>query len=117
MNNDDDLIESATEVLEAEYLRAATIEPQLRRFARALADIGAPVPAGWATQTDPATVCFGDLTARQFDRLLCLLEDLAANRPISVTIARGGATLFDPGPPAGPVAPPVVSSVHMVVPG
>jgi hypothetical protein len=56
------------------------------------------------------------LDATQFDRLLCLLEDLADGRPVNIVITRGGPTLFDPGAPSGPVRPSVPSSVHMVVP-
>lgn len=117
MHDDCSPIDADTErLLEATYERATRIEPQLRRFARVLADLGAPVPAAWASQHDLDTVQFGGLTAAQFDRLLCLLEDLAANRPVTVTIVRGGPTLFDPGPPSGPVTPPATSSVHMLVP-
>lgn len=116
MNEHDDLINGTNEVLDAEYLRITRIEPQLRRFARAMADLGAPVPRDWATEGDPEVVKFGSLSPKVFDRLLCLMEDLAANRPITVTVMRGGPTLFDPGAPAGPVAPSFVSSVHMVVP-
>ena len=102
-------------VMAAAYERMMRIEPQLRRFARALGDLGLPVPADWATQDDLETVRFGDLTARQFDRLLCMLEDLAAGR--AITVVRGGPTLFSAGTPAGPVAPPPApSSVHIVVP-
>ena len=117
MTDHDELISDANEVLEAEYRRMMCIEPQLRRFARAMADLGAPVPENWATQLESEVVTFRDLSAKTFDRLLCLMEDLAANRPVTVTVMRGGPTLFDPGAPAGPVAPSVVSSVHMVVPG
>ncbi len=116
MNADHDLMNVTNEVLETEYLRIMRMEPQLRRFARAMADLGAPVPKDWATQDEPDAVSFGSLDPKAFDRLLCLMEDLAANRPITVTIMRGGPTLFDPGAPAGPVASSVGSSVHMVVP-
>lgn len=104
------------QLLEQVYERVTRIEPQLRRFARVLNDLGMPVPAQWASQDDLDNVAFSNLTTRQFDRLVCLLEDLAANRPVTVTVVRGGPTLFDPGPPTGPVAVPVTSSVHMVVP-
>ena len=70
------------------------------------------MPADWATQDDLETVHFGDLTARQFDRLVCLLEDLAAGRP--VTVVRGGPTLFSAGTPAGPVSPPAAPSTVTV---
>lgn len=110
------LVDEMDAVLSAAYERMMRIEPQLRRFARALGDLGMPVPADWATQDTIDRVDFASLTARQFDRLINLLEDIAARRPVSVTVVRGGPTLFDPGAPAGPVAPPAPSSVHMVVP-
>lgn len=106
----------ADAVLQAAYERMMRVEPQLRRFARVIEDLGMPVPADWATQDDADTVRFSDLSARQFDRLLCLLEDIAARRPVQVTITRGGPTLFDPGAPAGPAVRPTASTVHMAVP-
>jgi len=115
MDDQPDLTQELDEVLAATYERMMRIEPQLRRFARAMADIGAPVPKEWATQ-EGDTVDFASLTPKQFDRLICLVEDIAANRPIRVTIMRGGPTLFDPGVPQGPVAPPMPSTVHMQVP-
>ena len=115
MDDQPDLTHELDEVLSATYERVMRIEPQLRRFARAMADIGAPVPTEWATQ-DGDTVDFKALAPKQFDRLICLMEDIAANRPIRVTVMRGGPTLFDPGVPQGPVASPVTSSVHMQVP-
>ena len=111
-----ELASEMNEVLEAAYLRMMSIEPQLRRFARAMADLGAPVPKEWAKHDDPDMVTFGDLTRKQFDRLICLMEDLAARRSITVTVMRGGPSLFDAGAPAGPVSSPTPSSVHMVVP-
>lgn len=110
-----ELSQEVNDVLEAAHLRMVRIEPQLRRFARAAADLGLPVPADWASQDDPDLVEFRSLTAKQFDRLLCLLEDLAARRTVHVTVVHGGPTLFDPGAPTGP-APAPVSPVHMVVP-
>lgn len=109
-------MDEADDVLRAEYDRMMRIEPQLRRFARALAHLGAPVPARWATQQNDDTVEFTPLTPKAFDRLICLLEDLAANRPIRVTVSRGGPTLFHPGPPPSPTAPPARRGIHMVVP-
>lgn len=91
------------------------VAPQLRRLQRALVDLGAPVPDGWARSADDGRFVFGSLSPRQFDRLVCLLEDLAEHRPVEVTIM-GGPRLFDPSAPAGPVPAPRVSSVHMVVP-
>ena len=115
MTDHQQLMNEANKVLQAEYDRMMRVEPQLRRFARALADLGAPVPADWATQHDDK-VEFAPLTPKAFDRLLCLLEDLAANRPITVTVHRGGPTLFHPGPPPNPTPPPARPSIHMVVP-
>ena len=88
--------------------------PQVRRMRRALTDLGAPVPEQWVHASDD-TFTFDALTATQFDRLLCLIEDLAEDRPVHVTVM-SGPRLFDPGAPAGPVAIPQQSSVHMVVP-
>ncbi|CAB4889872.1 unannotated protein [freshwater metagenome] len=116
MDDNNDLINETNKVLEDTYLRITRIEPLLRRFAMAMQDLGAPVPTGWASQIDPDVVDFGSLTRKQFDLLVCLVEDIARNRPVEVTIVRGGPSLFDPGAPAGPVAPPIGSSVHMVVP-
>ena len=103
-------------MLSAEYDRMVRIEPQLRRFARALADLGAPVPAHWATQADDSRVEFAPLTPKAFDRLICLLEDIAARRPITITVQRGGATLFHAGPPPGPTTPIARPGIHMEVP-
>ena len=117
MSDDLRLENEMTQVLKNAYLRIMRIEPQLRRFARAMADLGAPVPSDWATQADGTeAVEFGTLTPKQFDRLLCLMEDLAAGRSVTVTVTRGGPSLFHPGAASGPVAPPTPSSVHMVMP-
>jgi hypothetical protein len=116
MDHQPELIQEMDALLEAAHLREMRIEPQLRRFARALADLGAPVPKEWATQDDPDVVALKPLTPKQFDRLICLFEDLAAGRPVHITVMRGGPTLFDPGAPSGPSPSPVSSSVHMVVP-
>lgn len=112
----DDIIRASEEAIDAEYRRAMVIEPRMRRFTRALRDIGLPVPAEWATPNDDGTVDFSTLDPRQFDQLVCLLEDIAAGRPVQVIITRGGPTLFDPGAPAGPLPAPTQSSVHVVVP-
>jgi hypothetical protein len=112
----DDIIRSSEAAIEAEYRRAMVVEPRQRRLARVVADLGLPVPADWATVNDDGTVEFLPLTAAEGDRLLCLLEDIAANRPVQVIVTRGSATLFEPGAPAGPVPAPHPSSVHVVVP-
>ena len=102
--------------LAAHYKWATTIEPRLRRFARVIRDLGVDVPADWVDHSTPDVVRLGELSAAQFDRLLCLFEDLAEGRPVNVVITRGGPTLFDPIAPQGPVQPAVPSSAHMVVP-
>jgi hypothetical protein len=112
----DDIIQASEAAIEAEYRRAMVIEPRQRRLTRVLADLGLSVPAGWATVNEDGTVDFSTLAERQADQLLCLLEDIAANRPVQVIITRGGPSLFDPGAPAGPMPAPVTSSVHVVVP-
>ena len=48
MTDHQQLMNEANDVLQAEYDRMMRVEPQLRRFARALADLGAPVPADWS---------------------------------------------------------------------
>lgn len=106
----------AGEVLESEYTRITRLEPRLRRFQRVMKDLLASVPADWATINDDETVDFSRLSPAQFDRLVCLFEDIAMNRPIRVTIVRGGPNLFDPGAPVGPSTAPVASTVHMSVP-
>lgn len=116
MNDEHDLIETAEAVIQEAYVTATVIEPQLRRLRRALTDVGMPVPVEWATPNAEGGFDFGSLTATQLDRLICLLEDIAENRPIEITVMRGGPTLFDPGAPAGPVVAPSTSSVHVVVP-
>jgi len=116
MSDHQELEHETNEVLEAAYRRITCIEPQLLRFARAMKDLGAPVPDNWASQDGSDAVKFGDMTPKAFDRLLCLMEDLASGRNVTVTVMRGGPSLFDPGPPPGPFAPAAPSSVHIVVP-
>lgn len=116
MDHHDDVLGMTEKTLEAEYLRVTRLEPRLRRFQRVMKDLLAAVPADWATINDDETVDFASLTPAQFDRLLCLLEDIAANRPIQVTIVRGGPNLFGPGAPLGPMVVPPTSSIHMTVP-
>lgn len=102
--------------LAARYQWATTIEPRLRRFYRLARDLGIDLPANWVDHSDPQVARLEPLSTTQFDRLLCLFEDLLDGRPVNVIITRGGPTLFDPGAPAGPVVPAVPSSAHMVVP-
>lgn len=110
------LAQQADEVLRTTQHRMQVVEPQLRRFARAVIDLGLPVPADWATQGDDCSVSFSALTTKQFDAMIRLLEDIAANRPIVITRGQSGPTLFDPGSAVGPAPAPVVSTVHMSVP-
>lgn len=116
MNEPNPLDVEINDVLAAALRRINTIDPQMRRFQRSLADLGMPVPSEWAEVQADETVTFSSLTLTQFDRLIRLLEDLADHRPITVTVVQGGASLFDPGAPHGPVATPRPSTVHMVVP-
>lgn len=116
MERDEEILDHAEDVLENEYVRITRLEPRMRRFQRVMKDLLATVPADWASIADDESVDFGSLTAAQFDRLLCLLEDIAMNRPIQITIVRGGPNLFDPGAPLGPTSGPQTSSVHMTVP-
>lgn len=112
----DAVLDAVAEILAGESLRANRFEPWMRRLRRAIRDLGLPVPAEWANVGDDGGVTFGALDARRADQLLCLLEDIAAGRPVRVIAGGGGPALFDVGPPAGPVAPVPASSVHMVVP-
>ncbi|MEY4338534.1 MAG: hypothetical protein RLZ14_384 [Actinomycetota bacterium] len=115
--NDHPELEAMTDAVLGEALhRINCVEPQLRRFGRAAADLGLPVPAEWVEVLADDTVTFSNLTLTHFDRLIRLLEDLAQSRPITVTVVQGGANLFDAGAPHGPTPAPVTSSVHMVVP-
>lgn len=102
--------------IESSYHRTMRWEPRLRRAARALADLGAPVSADWIMLDDAGVAHFAPLDATVFDRLVCLLEDIAAQRPVEVTVLRGGPTLFGAGAPPAPAPVPAPSSVHLVVP-
>ncbi len=116
MNNESHLQATADEIIAATLQRINCIEPQLRRFSRSASDLGLPVPVDWVEVHPDGTVTFAPLTAAQFNRLVCLLEDIADDRPVNVTVVQGGASLFDVGAPQGPTPSHVASSVHMVVP-
>lgn len=116
MTEPNDLHVEINDVLAAALRRINTVDPQVRRFQRSIADLGMPVPPAWAEVQADETVTFSSLTLTQFDRLIRLLEDLADHRPVTVTVMQGGASLFDPGAPQGPVPTPRPSTVHMVVP-
>lgn len=100
----------------ARQFRAVAVDPRLRRFTRALADLGMPVPADWATSSDATRVEFADLSWHVFDRLVCLMEDLADHRPVAVVVAPSGPTLFDPGAASGPTTTSSGAGLHIVVP-
>lgn len=111
-------LDHLAEMLEQQYRQAITVEPRVKRLRRAIRDLGLPVPTDWVDHTDPDVVRFGHLTAAQFDHLVQLLEDVAANRPVLVSIQRGGPNLFDGGAPSGPITvnAPHASSIHITVP-
>lgn len=111
--------------LVAEYHRATAVDPRIRRLQRSLADLGIPLPADWAeysTDDDGNEVLtFGDISWTVAQRLVAVLEDLAARRSTSSTSSGGQgtrATLFSPGPgPAPQLLPPErPSTVHIEVP-
>lgn len=106
--------------LAAVYRHERVVSPQLRRLTRAIADLGLPLPSDWARADgdpdDPATmVSFGALSLRTLDHLVRVLEDVAANRPVEITIVQGGPTLFGPAAPPPPAPVPPTSDVHMRV--
>jgi hypothetical protein len=102
--------------LQRTYLDEYRWQPRLRRAITALARLGMPVPSDWITLDHEGEATFAPLPASAFDRLVCLLEDLADDRPITITVARTGPTLFDPGAPQGPIATSTPSTVHPVIP-
>ena len=80
----------AASVLEQTYVDVMRHEPQLRRFTRALDDLGLPVPSDWAAFDDEQTVSFRSITAKQFQRLVNLLERIAETQPDEYS--------YEPGP-------------------
>jgi hypothetical protein len=102
--------------VERTFLHEHRWSPRLRRAIRALADLGVSTPSDWITLDDEGNAVFAPMPAKLFDRLVCLLEDLAEQRPVNVTVVRTGPTLFDPGAPTGPTASvPTASTVHPVI--
>jgi hypothetical protein len=102
--------------LQRHYLDEMRWHPRLRRAKRALADLGVAVPVDWIRLDDHGNATFTELPNRVFDHLVCLLEDLAEQRPINVTVVRTGPNLFDPGAPEGPTpTAPTQSTVHPVI--
>ena len=102
------------------------LQPRLRRLNTALADLGLlrEVGAGWATVGQHGFE-FGLLADDSIDRLVCLLEDLAA--AVGSSVGDPCITLADTTPRPrrlitaavfiAPSQPPThMSSVHPVVP-
>ena len=114
--NQPESINEINETLRAEYHRVMAIDPRMRRFARALADLSFQVPTDWARHNGDDQVEFGPLSWKVFDRLVCLVEDLAEGRPVQVTVMQGGPTLFDMGSAHGPLPAPRPRTVHIEVP-
>ena len=76
-----DPILTLTEVLEDTYVRVMRQEPQLRGFARAIEDVGLPVPRDWARFQDHDTVTFTPISAKSFRRFINVLEQIAERLP------------------------------------
>jgi hypothetical protein len=81
MTDHNELFASASEVLDTAYVEVMRHEPQLRRFTRALDDLGLPVPADWARFDDQDTVSFAPISAKRFRLLLNLFEQIADRLP------------------------------------
>jgi hypothetical protein len=101
--------------LQQQFHRSMAIDPRMRRFARALAELGLPVAADWAEWDGDDGVDFASISWKSFDRMVCLFEDLAAHRPITVIRGQSGPTLFDAGRAPAPLPAPTQSSVHIRV--
>ena len=102
-------------------LRSTGIDPRMRRFARTLDDLGLPLPDNWATvEVDadgtPVKVDFASVPWATLDRLVCLLEDIAEARPVTVIRPMGGPTLFDIDPSPAPTPAPRSTTLHISVP-
>ena len=76
-----DPIVALAEVLENTYIRVMRQEPQLRGFARAIEDVGLPVPRDWARFEEHDTVTFAPISAKSFRRLINVLEQIAERLP------------------------------------
>ena len=96
-------VEHAAAIIESERIRAQRIEPRIRRFTRALSDLGliGVVGAGWATvgdadpDSDEPHIAFAELPGHAFDRLVVALEDLA-DQTVAVSPQPGpGQLSFD----------------------
>ena len=74
------------------------------------------MPFATANSGRPTAAHFASMSWKSLDRMLCLLEDLAAGRPVTVVRPMGGPTLFDMGPAAGPTPTPRPNGLHMAVP-
>ena len=82
-----DPLVTTAEVLDAEYLRVMRYEPMQRCFGRAVADVGLPVPAHWATFDDQGMVSFRPMSAQQFRRLINVIEQVADRMPAPIRYA------------------------------
>ena len=107
--------------MQREVTAANVVAPNMRRLHRVLDELGLPVPDDWVSiDTDadgrPTAAHFASMSWKSLDRMLCLLEDLAAGRPVTVVRPMGGPTLFDMGPAAGPTPSPRPNGLHMAVP-
>jgi len=114
-------VTAAEEAVETDRLRIERLEPQLRRFARSLSDLGLIdlVGAGWAhIGKGDTTLEFGSLSLRAFDRLVCRLEDIAAGLPVQPRPVPGANQLrLDLTAVARPAGRRLrVSSVHPSLP-
>ena len=67
--------------MEHAYITVMRREPQLRRLARAIDDVGLPVPRDWARFEEDGTVSFAPISAKHFSRLLNVLEQIAERLP------------------------------------
>ena len=93
------------------------IEPQMRMLMRALRDCGLGVSADDVRIDETTRKVTITLSWAATKQLTSDLQDIAEERPIVVVAPPDGPTLFDPLPPAGPVAPQQAGSgLHIEVP-
>jgi hypothetical protein len=112
-----DPIAQIDEILAAELQRASVIEPQMRMLMRALRDCGLGVSADDVRIDETTRKVTITLSWAATKQLTSDLQDIAEERPIVVVAPPDGPTLFDPLPPAGPVAPQQAGSgLHIEVP-
>ncbi|MFZ9628616.1 MAG: hypothetical protein ACO3C1_04610 [Ilumatobacteraceae bacterium] len=112
-----DPIAQIDEILAAELQRAAVTEPQMRLLLRALRDCGLGVTSDDVRIDEATRKVTITLSWAATKQLTNDLQDIAEERPIVVVAPPDGPTLFDPLPPAGPVAPQQAGSgLHIEVP-